>query len=282
MKLLLEFNGYQVHTAYNGKQALKVLSSLNNPPDLIISDIMMPEMNGYDLLQKVSQNPKWSLIPFIFVTAKSSPEDVRFGKILGADDYITKPFEEEDLLASVTGKIAKAKIINKFSRSIEKKLVKSLKIDLDDFNQLRKENETCLFLMQWDESIGPKLECQFPESPDFSYSIEEIGVQLFQTTVSIYGNTNYDAAEGVLLKIANIQMDGYIYFDSFDDSEVRGGKRQFMITFIAPRINYLESLRIKEIVEEFAIEVRNRKDYTIKKSWQKISKMLSTPILEIK
>ena len=101
LKLLLESNNYLVETAETGEDALKVLSDLKNPPDIIISDIMMPKMDGYHFFETISENLKWNRIPFIFISALSTPEDIRLGKMLGVDDYLTKPFKEEDLLAKL-------------------------------------------------------------------------------------------------------------------------------------------------------------------------------------
>ena len=112
VKLLLESNDYRVETAKTGEDALKILSDLKTPPDIIISDIMMPKMNGYNFFETVSDNLKWNRIPFIFISALSTPEDIRIGKMLGVDDYLTKPFKEEDLLATISGKVnRKYKII---------------------------------------------------------------------------------------------------------------------------------------------------------------------------
>ena len=101
LKLTLELNGYRVITANNGEEGLKALSDSEEIPSLILSDIMMPEMNGYDFFKETAQNPEWSQIPFIFLSARASEKDVRFGKMLGVDDYITKPFKTENLLASI-------------------------------------------------------------------------------------------------------------------------------------------------------------------------------------
>ena len=109
IKLILKHNGYKPITATNGVEALEILSNLDEAPDLILCDIMMPKMDGYEFYQKVSENPEYHLTPFIFVTAKTDPEDVRLAKKLGVDDYITKPFNKEDLLASIAGKIARSK-----------------------------------------------------------------------------------------------------------------------------------------------------------------------------
>jgi len=116
VELTLKMEGYQVWTATNGQQGLNKLQSafrggagegvsMDRLPDLILADIMMPIMDGYVFYDRVRANPYLNHIPFIFLTAKSSEFDVRLGKELGADDYLTKPFSPEDLLASVRGKL---------------------------------------------------------------------------------------------------------------------------------------------------------------------------------
>ncbi len=95
--------GFNVLKASNGLEALDILRE--QLPDLILADIMMPGMNGYQFYQRVRQNPEWLRIPFIFLTAKGESEDVRFGKELGADDYLMKPILPEDLIAAVIGRL---------------------------------------------------------------------------------------------------------------------------------------------------------------------------------
>ncbi len=108
---LLELAGYSVEGAENGKIGVKKAKELL--PDLIICDIMMPEMDGYDVLYYLSIDPKTSCIPFIFLTAKSDQQDFRKGMELGADDYLTKPFEEIDLLKAIERRINKSNLIKK-------------------------------------------------------------------------------------------------------------------------------------------------------------------------
>jgi signal transduction histidine kinase len=103
---VLEMADYQVVTALDGQQALAMMKE--QPPDLIVSDIMMPRMDGYQFFSAVRADPKWISIPFIFLTAKDQRIDVRLGKQLGADDYLTKPFEPEDLLVAVEAKLDRA------------------------------------------------------------------------------------------------------------------------------------------------------------------------------
>ena len=98
---ILRIHGYQVLTASNGIEGLDVIRQ--EIPELIISDIMMPEMNGYQFYQRVRSNPEYLWIPFIFLSAKREGEDIRFGKELGVEDYLKKPIDAEDLLAAVIG-----------------------------------------------------------------------------------------------------------------------------------------------------------------------------------
>ena len=100
---ILELSGYAVLTARNGLEGLAALKQ--NLPDLILSDINMPRMDGYQFYSQVRATPEWVSIPFIFLTAKAEKTDIRLGKSLGADDYLTKPFEEADLLVAVQAKL---------------------------------------------------------------------------------------------------------------------------------------------------------------------------------
>lgn len=106
---LLELANYQVVTAPNGKIGLEVAK--NTLPDIIVCDIMMPELDGYGVLEGLAGNENTKHIPFIFLSAKTERKDVRKGMDLGADDYITKPFEEEELISAIESRLAKAAIL---------------------------------------------------------------------------------------------------------------------------------------------------------------------------
>jgi len=109
---ILEIQGYHVLTASNGTEGLTVLRGCDRLPDLIVSDIMMPGMDGYKFLEQVRQENQWMSIPFIFLTAKSEKNDVRAGKLMGADDYLTKPFEAADLEVVVASKLKRRREID--------------------------------------------------------------------------------------------------------------------------------------------------------------------------
>lgn len=100
---ILELTGYTVLTAENGKVGVE--KALESRPDLVICDIMMPVLDGYGVLHIFNKNPHLSGIPFIFLTAKSERTDFRKGMELGADDYLTKPFDESELLSAIEGRL---------------------------------------------------------------------------------------------------------------------------------------------------------------------------------
>jgi DNA-binding NarL/FixJ family response regulator len=106
VKDYLEFRGYEVITAENGREALEVLESAT--PDMIICDVMMPEMDGYSLVSTIRADPKTSWIPVLFLSAKGQSQDRVKGLNIGADVYMVKPFEPEELVAQVESSLKQA------------------------------------------------------------------------------------------------------------------------------------------------------------------------------
>ena len=102
---VLDLSGYEVISAVNGLQGVE--RALKHSPDLILCDVMMPELDGFGVLQILSKKPQTSGIPFIFLTAKTESKDFRTGMNLGADDYITKPFEHVQLLDAIEMRLQK-------------------------------------------------------------------------------------------------------------------------------------------------------------------------------
>jgi signal transduction histidine kinase len=101
----LEMRGYEILKAMNGIEALSMLERLPVLPDIIVSDIAMPDMDGYQLLERLQKHDVWNTIPFIFLTAFGSPNAQRIGKELGADDYLVKPFQPDDLVVAMENKL---------------------------------------------------------------------------------------------------------------------------------------------------------------------------------
>ena len=108
---ILELANYHVLKAENGKRGVEIARS--EPPDLVVCDIMMPELDGYGVLHLLGRDPKTAEVPFIFLSAKAERSDVRKGMELGADDYLTKPFEESELLNAVEGRLKRSELFRK-------------------------------------------------------------------------------------------------------------------------------------------------------------------------
>ena len=115
---ILELANYQVITAENGK--IGVEKALQDVPDLIICDIMMPVLDGYGVLHLLNKNEQLRNIPFIFLTAKAERTDFRKGMEMGADDYITKPFTDIELLNSIDRRLKKSALLKKeYGKGVE-------------------------------------------------------------------------------------------------------------------------------------------------------------------
>lgn len=124
---LLELANYKVTTAANGIIGLEMAKQ--HAPDIIVCDIMMPELDGYGVLNGLSKKDETKYIPFIFLSAKTERQDIRKGMDLGADDYITKPFNEDELISAIESRLAKVSIL------------KDLKIKQTENEENRDNNE---------------------------------------------------------------------------------------------------------------------------------------------
>jgi len=99
LEFLMKQKGYVVRVANTGEDALAAIGEFG--PDLILLDVMMPRMSGYDLCQRVRENPAWQAIKIIMLSAKGRDIEVTKGMAVGADAYVTKPFSTKDLIAKV-------------------------------------------------------------------------------------------------------------------------------------------------------------------------------------
>jgi DNA-binding NarL/FixJ family response regulator len=108
--LILELNGFDVTTAADGKQG--VIKAREERPDLILCDVMMPELDGYGVLHLLRKEESIRSVPFIFLTAKGEKQEQRTGMNLGADDYLTKPCSEADLLSAIQVRLRRTRDIS--------------------------------------------------------------------------------------------------------------------------------------------------------------------------
>ena len=174
---ILDLAGYKTFTAENGKKGVEI--ALKEKPSLIVCDIMMPELDGYGVLHLIRKNEDTEQIPFIFLTAKTERNDFRKGMEMGADDYITKPFEDIELLNAVEIRLKKASILkqnydpgfrglNQFLNDVKDTGLTSRlseQYDLEDYTRkqvLYQENKKPRFLFYL---VKGKVKC-FKTNPD--------------------------------------------------------------------------------------------------------------------
>jgi CheY-like chemotaxis protein len=129
---ILELKGYHVFDFSNPQNALNYINENKKQIDLILSDIMMPEMSGFEFLREIRSNSELDLIPFVFLTAKIKEDDVRYGFALGADDYLKKPFEISILSNSISAQLKKR---DSFLALLEENS-KKVKVATNTFDQL--------------------------------------------------------------------------------------------------------------------------------------------------
>ncbi len=125
---ILEAENFAVMGADNGREGVELAKKYL--PDLIICDVMMPEMDGYDVLKTLREHQNTSTVPFIFLTAKATHENLRHGMNLGADDYLTKPFSRKDLLEAISSRIQKKDAIDLITQQHLDDLRSSLTLSL--------------------------------------------------------------------------------------------------------------------------------------------------------
>jgi DNA-binding response OmpR family regulator len=104
LEFLLEQAGYRVMVAHDGQEALEAIQ--RQPPDLVLLDVMLPRLSGFDVCQKIRENPDWQHMRIVMLTAKGREVEVSKGLALGANAYITKPFSTQELLAQIGAQLA--------------------------------------------------------------------------------------------------------------------------------------------------------------------------------
>lgn len=172
---ILSLSGYQATTAENGK--IGVEKAQKEMPDLILCDIMMPELDGYGVLHILSRQQQTADIPFIFLTAKAEKEDFRRGMSLGADDYIVKPFDDVALLQTIEARLQKSERLRKasaegsatFERFIDEARAMDAIRHLSDNRELRHYKKKDLIFREG-------------ENPRWLYFVEAGKVKIFKTS----------------------------------------------------------------------------------------------------
>lgn len=106
LQIIIENGGYNVFAASDGIEALKIMEA--NAPDFILSDIAMPNMDGFEFYRNIRERPEWIAIPFIFLTARGGREEISKGKMLGVEDYLVKPIDRDELLTTIRARLSRS------------------------------------------------------------------------------------------------------------------------------------------------------------------------------
>jgi len=270
LKIFLEMNDFKFFSASNGREGLETLSNLDQQPDLIISDILMPEMDGYDLYMKVSENSEWSRIPFFFLSGKAEPDDVRFGKLLGANDYITKPFKSKELLRRIEETIKKNREIRKTSKVIEQELKDILKFEEPSLKKHRRADFFYIFYLVWDSKTGPEIKDFFPKNEIPSLNLKELTSQLYSTLRKISKFEELSETNQFTIRVVRDLVDAYALVGKLEENVSPNGAETFMLCAITPNSHYLQSKAIKEVLGKIAITIKGDKVLKIKDYWEQL------------
>lgn len=274
IQFILEKRGYKVEGALDPIKALDSLLKGKIKPDLILSDIKMPNLTGYEFYKRINQNPLLSNIPFIFISGKSNPEEIRLGKLLGADDYITKPFTEEDLLSVISGKIRRYKRNEAFENNVRERM-ETLNLMTGPSISIDQHDKVFLLYMYWNDNKGPRLVKYYPNKKIDHSSLTEVGFQLFQAFNSIYtlNDLSKEHATKILVSLKNINKTAYLNFFKYGGSK---SIKSVMLGIIAPKISYPHSLLLEQIFKEINDSIINQFEWKIKDYWKKVLKILRT------
>jgi len=267
LKIFMEMHNFQLISASNGKEGLELLSNLNQNPDVIISDILMPEMDGYDFYMKVAENSEWSRIPFFFLSGKAEPDDVRFGEILGADDYITKPFKSKELLKRIKKTIKKHSKISKDSKVIEEELKEILKFEEPSLKKYRRAEFFYIYYMVWNNESEPILKDYFPKNEIPSLNLKDLTSQLYSTLIKMYKFEELSESSQFTLRVVRDLVDAYALIDKLEYKS-QNEEGTFMLCAITPNSHYLQSQMIRDVLSKIATKIKANKEWNIKDYWE--------------
>jgi len=270
LKIFLEMNEFKFISAFNGKEGLNTLSKSENLPDIIISDILMPEMDGYDFYMKVAEKSEWSRIPFFFLSGKTKPDDVRFGKMLGASDYITKPFKAKELLNRIKNTIEKSREIAQNSKIIEEELKEILKFEEPSLKKNRRADFFFIFYLTWSDEKGPSLKDYYPKNEIPSLNLKELTFQLYSTLIKIYKFEGLSRSSQFAIRVVRDLVDANALVDKLGNGSSKNNEDSFMLCAITPNSHYLQSKVIKDVLSKIAEDIKAKKKWDIKHYWEEL------------
>ena len=268
---ILELANYRVLQAKNGKVGAEIANSKNL--DLIICDIMMPVLDGYGVIHLLSKNPKTVGIPFIFLTAKSERGDFRKGMEMGADDYLTKPFDDIELLRAVESRFKKSEII-KDEISRDKK-------GLDHFlNEVKSIKELKDLSTGAKSKNFKKKETIYIEgsSPNFLYLVEKGKVKIFR---------EHQYGKELIVSLLN-QGDFFGYTALLHENNYNESAEatEDTVVVLVPKEDFYSLLNsnhfvMKRFVKLLSNEVQEKEDQLLQMAYSSVKKRVTETLLKL-
>ncbi|WP_414579545.1 response regulator [Anabaena sp. CCY 9402-a] len=246
---LLENEGFNLHEAENGQIGVQLAQA--EMPDLILCDVMMPELDGYGVLKALRQNPTTAMIPLIFLTAKSDKTDFRQGMEMGADDYIVKPFTRAELLAAIACRLAKQTTIHQETQKKLDNLRNSIALSLP--HEMRTPLNGILgfsqILMEESEYLDSHAIREMAESIYYS------GERLFRLIQNflLYAELEIIATDPQQLKVFQSKTTKFptlALIDIITEKAAKLGRQADLQIDLSPCYIKISSERISKIVEE--------------------------------
>jgi DNA-binding response OmpR family regulator len=267
---ILELDGYEVITAENGKVGVEMATI--QKPDLIICDIMMPILDGYSVLHLLSKNAETENIPFIFLTAKADRSDFRKGMEMGADDYITKPFDDVDLLNAIESRFKKMEVMEKkYSKNIDG--LDNLVRDVGGDEELKK-----LTLNRENRSYKKKTEI-FREGdfPLYMFYIKKGKVKTYKT--------NEDGKELILNLYKEGDFFGYVNLMRNDSYTESAGTIEDTELTLIPKSDFFKLIhQNRQVSQKFIAmlsnEIKSNEDQLLKLAYNSVRKRISECLLK--
>lgn len=268
---IMELAGYKTFTAENGKKGIEIAQ--REKPDVIVCDIMMPELDGYGVLHLIRKNPETEHIPFIFLTAKTERTDLRKGMEMGADDYVTKPFEEIELLNAVEIRLKKAEIMQQ-----------KYALSTNGINQFLKDVKDAGMISQLAEQYNieayPRKQTIYQEGkrPRFLYYLVKGKVKGFRTHEDGKDYITDLFSEGDFMGYASLIEDKN-YSDTaivLEDAEIMQIPREDFLQMIYGDINV--AVKFIHIITQ---NVKEKEDRLISLAYSSLRKRVARALVEL-
>jgi len=269
---ILSLAGYDTIEAENGKKAVEL--ARGSKPDLIVCDIMMPELDGYGVLHLLRKIPETEHIPFIFLTAKTERGDLRKGMEMGADDFITKPFEDVELLAAVETRLKKQSMLEQKLAQSQQQTVNNLLQDWQSSGLLNLDPDN------YSSTVLGKKQPVYREGkhPQYLYYVKSGKVKAYKL--------NDDGKEYITNLYGEGDYFGYVSLIENKPYEENAEALENTELTLIPKDVFLEQLLndvtvARTFIKRIATEVKEKEDRLLQLAYDSLRKRVASGLLDI-